>query len=378
MNIKYILPSLFLVTSAHTFADNLPRHGFIDSPPSRAFLCSASGGNLNKSCGKVQYEPQSVEGPKGFPEKGPADGEIASGGNASFNALNEQSSTRWYKYPINSGTNLFSWALTAAHSTTSWRFFITKQNWDQNKPLTRADFDLTPFCEQYDNGKMPASNVRITCNVPDREGYQVILGVWDIADTSNAFYQVIDANMTSACAGGGSCNGNGSGNDNKDKQFITEASLSQSQTDNGNNVSYNLEVKSNTSPSSKPSYMWTFPQSAQQISDSGNYSRFTIDKKENAQYDKVRVAVVAGTESKVLEQDIHVPGLTQVQGYDYVFPDNIASYTAGTIVLQPKDNKLYQCRPFPYSSYCTQWTINANQYEPGIGSAWKSAWILLN
>ncbi len=49
MNIKYIIPSLFLITSAHVFAENLPRHGFIDSPPSRAFLCSGSGGNLNKN-----------------------------------------------------------------------------------------------------------------------------------------------------------------------------------------------------------------------------------------------------------------------------------------------------------------------------------------
>lgn len=107
MNIKYILASLFLITSVHAFSDILPSHGFIDSPPSRAFLCSGSGGNLNKACGPVQYEPQSVEGLKGFPERGPADGEIASGGNATFNALNEQTSTRWYKSPINSGENFF-------------------------------------------------------------------------------------------------------------------------------------------------------------------------------------------------------------------------------------------------------------------------------
>ncbi|MFW0038127.1 MAG: lytic polysaccharide monooxygenase [Arsenophonus endosymbiont of Dermacentor nuttalli] len=35
----------------------------------------------------------------------------------------------------------------------------------------------------------------IDCNVPYRTGYQVILGVWTIYDTGNAFYQVIDANM---------------------------------------------------------------------------------------------------------------------------------------------------------------------------------------
>lgn len=74
--------------------------------------------------------------------------------------------------------------------------FITKPDWQQNKPLTRADFDLKPFCEQYDNGNIPINRVKIDCNIPERTGYQVILGVWTIADTSNAFYQVIDANMS--------------------------------------------------------------------------------------------------------------------------------------------------------------------------------------
>jgi len=197
MNIKYVLPSLLLLaTSTHVFAENLVRHGFIDSPPSRAFLCSNSGGNLNKMCGAVQYEPQSVEGRKGFPEAGPADGKIASGDNPRFDALNEQSSTRWHQVALKSGINTFNWTLTAAHSTTSWRFFITKQNWDPNKPLERADFDLTPFCKQLDNGKVPTSKVAITCDIPQRTGYQVILGVWDIADTGNAFYQVIDADIS--------------------------------------------------------------------------------------------------------------------------------------------------------------------------------------
>ncbi|MGV2805610.1 chitin-binding protein, partial [Clostridium perfringens] len=34
------------------------------------------------------------------------------------------------------------------------------------------------------------------CNVPSRTGYQVILAVWEIADTGNAFYNVIDVNFT--------------------------------------------------------------------------------------------------------------------------------------------------------------------------------------
>lgn len=176
-------------------ADVTLKHGYIDVPPSRAFLCSAEGKNLNKDCGPIQYEPQSIEGIKGFPNDGPADGQIASGGKEVFSALNAQSADRWHKVAMKSGENTFKWTLTAKHSTASWQFFITKPEWDVNKPLTRADFDLTPFCQQDDNGKIPTATVELNCNIPERSGYQVILGVWNIADTNNAFYQVIDADF---------------------------------------------------------------------------------------------------------------------------------------------------------------------------------------
>lgn len=195
MRTTFIAISMLFLSMSALADNNVLRHGYIDNPPSRAFLCSSMGGNLNKMCGAVQYEPQSVEGPKGFPERGPKDGQIASGGNANFSQLNEQSNSRWHKVNVSSGKNVFSWILTASHRTTSWQFFITKQNWDPNKPLTRNDFDLKPFCEQQDRGNVPKNNVRIECNIPKRTGYQIILGVWTIADTANAFYQVIDANM---------------------------------------------------------------------------------------------------------------------------------------------------------------------------------------
>lgn len=168
-----------------------PQHGYIDTPPSRAYLCSQ---HQNNDCVLVGYEPQSVEGPQGFPDGGPADGRIASGGSR-FTKLDEYGINRWTKVPVKAGKQVFNWSLTAPHRTAKWEFFITKQNWDPNKPLSRSDFDLTPFCSREDNGAMPSLDVSITCTVPKRTGYQQILGVWTIADTSNAFYQIIDANF---------------------------------------------------------------------------------------------------------------------------------------------------------------------------------------
>ncbi len=38
----------------------------------------------------------------------------------------------------------------------------------------------------------PPRNMLHTCDVPAREGYHVILAVWDVGDTAAAFYNAID------------------------------------------------------------------------------------------------------------------------------------------------------------------------------------------
>lgn len=62
--------------------------------------------------------------------------------------------------------------------------------------------------------------------------------------------------------------------------------------------------------------------------------------------------------------------------FDYVFPDGLNSYVAGTKV-KGSDGKIYECKPWPYSGYCQQWTSSNNAYEPGVGFAWEQAWTLV-
>ncbi|OEC52413.1 MULTISPECIES: N-acetylglucosamine-binding protein GbpA [Pseudomonas] len=59
--------------------------------------------------------------------------------------------------------------------------------------------------------------------------------------------------------------------------------------------------------------------------------------------------------------------------YDFVFPDGVQSYKAGTTVLA-KDGNTYECLPFPASGYCKQWTSGSTQFEPGKGTHWDMAW----
>ncbi|MFD0587371.1 lytic polysaccharide monooxygenase [Paenibacillus sp. GCM10027627] len=180
---------LIVIACMLAFAGSVSAHGYVDSPGSRAIKCK---NGLNTNCGPVIYEPQSLEGVKGFPISGPADGQIASAGHSFFSNLDQQSPTRWHKSNLSSGPNTFTWKFTILRPTTNFRYFITKPNWDPNAPLTRSQLDLTPFCTIEGNGQSPPITVSHNCNVPARTGYHVILAVWDIQNTPNAFYNVID------------------------------------------------------------------------------------------------------------------------------------------------------------------------------------------
>jgi chitin-binding protein len=60
---------------------------------------------------------------------------------------------------------------------------------------------------------------------------------------------------------------------------------------------------------------------------------------------------------------------------DFTFPEQLSRYKAGTLVMQPKTGKVYECKPWPYNGYCVQWSESTNQFEPGVGSAWTMAWV---
>lgn len=164
-------------------------HGYLTMPESRNLLCKQGG---NSACGAIQWEPQSLEAPSGFPAQGPADRVIASAALPQFGELNEQTSSRWTKRSMKAGANNFSWQFTANHASRNWRYYITKADWNPNQKLTRASFDLTPFCTVNGNGVQPPMQLTHACNVPARAGYQVILGVWEVYDTPNSFYNLVD------------------------------------------------------------------------------------------------------------------------------------------------------------------------------------------
>ncbi|MDZ3952410.1 lytic polysaccharide monooxygenase [Bacillus thuringiensis] len=175
-----------------------PQHGLVEMPLSRAAKCVNYKTEVDyayafQQCGAVIDNSGGLEALKGFPESGPRDGEIASAGGKFGGVLDEQTAERWWKNPLDTGKQQFTWNFHAPHSTDKFEYFITNPDWDPNQKLTRASFNLTPIHTEYYNGQVPPTNVSHIVPIPEYYcGYHIILAVWTVADTPNAFYNVID------------------------------------------------------------------------------------------------------------------------------------------------------------------------------------------
>ncbi|MDA0564354.1 lytic polysaccharide monooxygenase [Streptomonospora sp. S1-112] len=157
-------PLLFALMPAGT----ANAHGYVSSPPSRQAQCAAGV----VECGQIQWEPHSVEGPKGLTN--------CHGGNTRFAELNDDSKG-WQVTPVGRTVD-FTWTLTAQHATSTWEYFIGG---------TRiASFD--------DGGARPPATVTHRVDLGGYSGQQKILAVWNVADTANAFYACIDVNVGAA------------------------------------------------------------------------------------------------------------------------------------------------------------------------------------
>lgn len=165
-------------------------HGYTNAPISRAYFCELG---TARDCGPIQWEPQSVEGPKGFPARGPADGRLCSANLTQFAQLDDQRNGAW---PVNNvtggGSYTIKWNLKAPHATTDFKYYLTNPGWNQTTKLTRSALNLTPIATFPYYGRQPGFTVSHTVTLPPLTGRHMLYAVWTIADTGNAFYQCSD------------------------------------------------------------------------------------------------------------------------------------------------------------------------------------------
>lgn len=166
-------------------------HGYTTTPTSRQSFCAQGAVS---DCGDIQWEPQSVEGPKGFPQAGPADGQICAGGNERFSQLDDPRGGSWPATNLTAGaSHTFSWTFTVGHSTSEFQYYVTNDSYDPGQPLTRADLEAQPFLTVPMDGAQPGETQNHQGTLPaGKSGRHLILAVWNVADTGNAFYACSD------------------------------------------------------------------------------------------------------------------------------------------------------------------------------------------
>ncbi|WP_286014137.1 MULTISPECIES: lytic polysaccharide monooxygenase [Nocardia] len=142
-------------------------HGYISSPASRQAQCAQN----QLPCGPIKYEPQSVEGPKGQRN--------CSAGDARWKDLDDDSKP-WKVHQVGSSMN-FTWTFTARHATSNWEY------WVGGKRVTVVD----------GGGRQPGQTATHTVNLSGLSGRQKLIGIWNIADTPNAFYSCVDIQIGS-------------------------------------------------------------------------------------------------------------------------------------------------------------------------------------
>ncbi|RJO78489.1 chitin-binding protein [Nocardia panacis] len=143
-------------------------HGYISSPASRQAQCAAD----QLPCGPIKWEPQSVEGPKGRHD--------CSAGDPRWSELDDDSKP-WQVYDVN-GAVSFAWTFTARHRTLDYQY------WIGNTKVARFDGN---------NQLPPDGTLTHTVDLSGFSGHQKLIGIWNIADTDNAFYSCVDLNIGS-------------------------------------------------------------------------------------------------------------------------------------------------------------------------------------
>ena len=144
-------------------------HGWITNPPSRQDQCAT---RTVADCGAIQYEPQSVEAPKGS---------LSCSGGSSFTVL-DNDGRGWRVSSIGSSAS-FTWRNTAMHRTLNWQYYVDGR---LHQTFTNG------------NAQPPQIVTHQLSGLPG--GRHKILGVWNIYDTPMAFYACVDVNV----GGGGS------------------------------------------------------------------------------------------------------------------------------------------------------------------------------
>lgn len=177
-------------------------HGAITSPVSRIYQCYLEGPEhpVSDAC-KAAVAARGTSGLYNWNgvRQGNAngnhlavvpDGQLCGGGDpVTFGGM-DLARTDWRATEVAAGSKTFTWRNTAAHATSYYRYYITRNGYNPALPLKWSDLDLIK-----DTGPSAATtNATHTFNLPARSGKHVVYSVWQRSDSPEAFYACVDVN----------------------------------------------------------------------------------------------------------------------------------------------------------------------------------------
>jgi len=213
-----VLLALAGLIAAVAFAPSASAHGAMMIPGSRTFFCYEDGltstGQIvpqNPACQAAVaqsgttplYNWFAVGNRSGATSGGTVgfipDGKLCSGNSNYYDFSGfDQVNANWPVTHLTSGANIdINYNRWAAHPGT-FRLFITKDGWDQTKPLTWADMESAPFSTVTDppnTGTVATlqSYYHWSATLPaNKTGHHIIYSVWARSDSSETFYGCSD------------------------------------------------------------------------------------------------------------------------------------------------------------------------------------------
>lgn len=360
-------------------------HGTMTTPVSRVYACFQGNPEnpTNPACAAAKaiggsqafYDWNGINqaNANGNHQAVVPDGKLCSGNNPTFRGLDVDRSD-WQTTPIQPDANgrfTFVFKATAPHATRDWRFFVTREGWQPGSPLRWAD--LQEFCTLGNTPLSADGTYKLQCTLPQRTGQHVIYNTWQRSDSTEAFYTCMDVRFQ---GGGGTTpapqwQDAGPVTARGELPVGTTLALRVFNA-NGNDVE---RVEATLASGQTAAAQWPLVL-ARKVNASAQHARVGVLANgvitPSASATANRVYLKDGNRFQ-LDTKVPDPGTPSPGGdYDSVYPVGIGSYIPGQTVVKGSDGKLYACRPRPQGAWCN---VNADAYRPGVGSAWRDAWI---
>ncbi|WP_049721694.1 lytic polysaccharide monooxygenase [Gilvimarinus polysaccharolyticus] len=348
-------------------------HGYVSSPKSRVIQCKEDGVEnptlpaciAAKAAGNGGlYTPQEVAvgGVRDDHRDFIPDGKLCSVGRSNLAGM-DLNRTDWPATSVNPGLMNFVWTNTAAHKTTYFRYYITREGHDFSHPLRWDDLELIHDSGFADQEAVSTHNV----NLPYRTGRHVVYSIWQrdwVRDAAEGFYQCIDVDF-----------GNGGGNNSSSSTSSSSSVSSSSSSDSGDTCAALTDWDSDS--------VYT-----------GSMQVRHIDKRYQAKWWTQGANPVSNSDSNGVWLDLGACGGTPISSSSSssVSSTSSSATSSSSSFVSSTGNctsanyidgstyangALVQNGGNEYSCTVGGWCTVGGPYAPGTGWAWNNAWALV-